>query len=172
MSTTPSNSAETDNSRRALYIAVTAFSVLLIAGVIYVATSPSKGGGASGQQQQRLEGGLRAGSPEFDQYRERIVLDKPEATEAARPIGDIVMRLTTTARNFTGRTIDGLEVYAAVVDSQDKPVKERTVVVIPKPGQTELEPNRTLEVPVMLEGMKKDDDRANIKMEVTAVRFK
>jgi hypothetical protein len=170
MSTTPSN-IEADSSRRTLYIAVIAFSVLLIAGVVYVATRPSAGGGASGQQ-QRLEGGLRAGSPEFEQYRERIVLDKPEATEAARPIGDIVMRLTTTARNFTGRTIDGLEVYAAVVDSQGKPVKERTVIVIPKPGQTELEPNRTLEVPVMLEGMKKDDDRANIKMEVTAVRFK
>lgn len=171
MSTTPQRSAETDNSSRLLYAAVIAVSVLLIAGLIYVATRPSRGDGASGQQ-QRLEGGLRAGSPEFEQYRERIVLDKPEATEAARPIGDIVMRLTSTARNFTGRAIDGLEVYAAVVDSQGKPVKERTVVVIPKPGQTELEANRTIEVPVMLEGMKKDDDRADIKMEVTAFRFK
>jgi hypothetical protein len=171
MSTTPPNSAETDNSRRMIYIVIIGVSVLLIAGLIYVATRPSTNGNAAGQQ-QRLEGGLRAGSPEFEQYRERIVLDKPEATEAARPIGDIVMRLTSTARNFTGRTINGLEVYAAVVDSQGKPVKERTVVAIPKPGQTELDPNRTIEVPVMLEGMKKEDDRANIKMEVTAVRFK
>jgi hypothetical protein len=170
MSRTPQNNAETDNSSRTIYIIVIAVSVLLIAGLIYVATRPSGNDTAAGQQ--RLEGGLRAGSPEFEQYRERIVLDKPEATEAARPIGDIVMRLTTTARNFTGRIITGLEVYAAVVDLQGKPVKERTVVVIPKPGQTELDPNRTIEVPVMLEGMKKEDDRANIKMEVTAFRFK
>ena len=170
MSTTPQNITETDNSRRTILIIVVAISVLLIAGLIYLATRPEKSGGAS-EQQQRLEGGLRAGSPEFEQYRDRIRLDKPEAVESVRPVGDIWMRLTTTVRNFTGRTINGLEVYAAVVDLQGKPVKERTVIVIPA-RQPELENNQTLEVPVVLEGMKKEDDRANIKMEVTAVRFK
>ncbi len=170
MSTTPQNIAETDNSRRTIFIIVAAISVLLIGGLIYLATRPEKNGGASGQQ-QRLEGGLRAGSAEFEQYRERIILDKPEAVESVRPVGDIWMRLTTTVRNFTGRTIDGLEVYAAVVDLQGKPVKERTVIVIPA-RQPELEHNKTMEVPVVLEGMKKEDDRANIKMEITAVKFK
>ena len=123
---------------------------------------------------QKIEGALRPGSPEFDQYRQKIPLDKPEATEAARAIGDIVMTLKTTVRNFSGRTINGLEIYAAVVDSQGKPVKERTVVAVPsrRTGQMELEHNQVLEVPVMLEGMRKEDDRANIKMEVTAIRFK
>jgi hypothetical protein len=170
MSTTPQNITETDNSRRTILIIVVAISVLLIAGLIYLATRPEKDGGAAGQQ-QRLEGGLRAGAPEFEQYRERITLDKPDAVESVRPVGDIWMRLTTTVRNFTGRTINGLEVYAAVVDLQGKPVKERTVIIIPA-RQPELEPNKTMEVPVVLEGMKKEDDRANIKMEVTAVRFK
>jgi hypothetical protein len=142
--------------------------VLLIGGLIYLATRPTTGGAG---EQQRLEGGIRAGTPEFEQYRERIMLDKPEATQSARPIGDIVMRLTSTVRNFTGRTINGLEIHAAVVDSQGNPVKERTVIVVPT-RQPEIEPNRTMEVPVMLEGMKKEDDRADIKMEVTAVRFK
>lgn len=169
MSTTPQNIAETDNSRRTIYIVIIIVSLLLIAGLIYVATRPSTNDNAAGQQ--RLEGGLRAGSTEFEQYRERIVLDGLEATESARPLGDIVMRLTATVRNFTGRAINGLEVYAAVVDSEGKPVKDRTVIVIPT-RQPELEPNRTIEVPVMLEGMKKEDDRADIKMEVTAVRFK
>jgi hypothetical protein len=160
---------ETNNSRRTIYIVVVAISVLLIGGLIYLATRPSTGGGAGGQQ--RLEEALRAGTPEFEQYRDRIVLDGLEATEATRAIGDIVMTLKATVRNFTGRTITGLEVHAAVVDSQGQPVKERTVIVIPT-RQPELEPNKTMEVPVMLEGMKKEDDRANIKMEVTAVTFK
>jgi hypothetical protein len=152
-----------------IFIIVAVVSVLLIGGLIYLATRPTTGGSAGGQE--RLEGGIRAGTPEFEPYRERIVLDKPEATEATRPIGDMVMRLTSTVRNFTGRTINGLEIYAAVIDSQGKPVKERTVIVVPT-RQPEIEPNRTMEVPVMLEGMKKEDDRADIKMEVTAVKFK
>jgi hypothetical protein len=170
MSTTPQNIAEAESSRRTVFIIIGIVSLLLIGGLVYLMTRPEKGGGAA---QQRLEGEgvLRAGAPEFEKARSGIVLDKPEATEATRAIGDIVMTLTTTVRNFTGRTINGLEMYAAVVDSQGKPVKERTVIIIPV-RQPELEPNKTMEVPVMLEGMKKTDDRADIKMEVTAVKFK
>ena len=165
---TEQNRAETNNSRRTVFIVVGLVSLLLIGGLAYLATRPEAGGGAS---QQRLEGALRAGAPEFEKARSQIVLDKPEATESTRAIGDIVMTLRTTVRNFTGRTINGLEIYAAVVDSQGQPVKDRTVIVIPA-RQPELEPNKTMEVPVMLEGMKKTDDRANIKMEVTGVKFK
>ena len=171
MSSSERRNDETDDSRRVIFIVVGIVSVVLIAGLAYWMTRP---GTQTSSGPQRLEGALRPGTPEFEQYKSKIVLDKPEATEASRPIGDIVMTLTTTARNFTGRTISGLEIYAAVVDLQGKPVKERTMIVIPsrRTGQAELEPNQTLEVPIMLEGMSKQDDRANIKMEVAAIRFK
>lgn len=171
MASTERRNDETDDSRRTIYIVVGIVSLVLIAGLGYWLTRPGVGP-SSGPQ--KLEGALRPGSPEFEQYKAKVVLDKPEATEATRPIGDIVMTLTTTARNFTGRTISGLEIYAAVVDLQGKPVKERTMIVIPsrRTGQAELDPNRTLEVPIMLEGMSKTDDRANIKMEVAAIKFK
>jgi hypothetical protein len=81
------------------------------------------------------------------------------------------MNLQTTARNFSGRTLNGLEVRAAVVDGEGKPVKERTVVVIPT-RQPELQPNGTMLVVVRLDGMKETDHRANIKMEVTGFKFK
>ncbi len=81
------------------------------------------------------------------------------------------MTLQTTVRNFTGRTITGLEMRAAVVDLQGQPVKERTVIIIPN-RQTELEPNRTLLVPIVIDGMSKEADRANIVMEVAAIKIK
>jgi hypothetical protein len=118
-----------------------------------------------------LQGAIRPGSPEFDKYKPGLVLEDPEATEAKRALGDTVMSLRTTIRNLTGKTLNGLEIHAAVVDHQGKPVKERTVVVIPG-RQTELPPNRTMDVPVMLEGMKDTDDRANIKMEITGFKIK
>lgn len=169
MSTSERNITEDEGSRRTIFIIVAAISVLLIVGLFL--WMRSAGNGPTSARQPRLEGGIRAGAPDFEQYRPKIFMTQPEATEAKRALGDIVMTLTTTVRNFTGRTLDGLEMYAAVVDSQGKPVKERTVIVIPT-RRPELDNNETLEVPVMLEGFTDADDRANIKMEITAIKLK
>jgi hypothetical protein len=170
MSTTERDVKEKDGTLRTIYIVVGVISLLLIGGIIYIAKRPAAV--ASGPAQ--LEGALRHGSPDFEKYKALITVDRPEATEGARAIGDIVMTLTTTVRNFTGKTINGLEMRGSVVDIQGNPVKERTVIVIPNnaAGVPELEPNKTLAVPILIEGMSKEADRANIKMEVTAVRFK
>lgn len=170
MATTEPDVEEKDKTLWTIYIVVGIISLLLVGGIIYIARRPAAT--ASGPTQ--LEGALRPGSPEFEKYKALITVDKPEATEGARAIGDIVMTLTTTVRNFTGRTINGLEMRGSVVDIQGSPVKERTVIVIPNnaTGVPELEANKTLAVPILLEGMSKDADRANIKMEVTAIRFK
>lgn len=170
MSTSEQDVAENKRTRLTIFLVVGVISLLLIGGIVYLARRPA--GGDSNQV--RLEGALRIGSPEFDKYKALITVDKPEATEGARAIGDIQMRLTTTVRNFTGKTIDGLEIRGAVVDMEGNTVKERTIIVIPNNarGTLELEHNKTLDVPIVLEGMSKEADRANIKMEVTAIRFK
>jgi hypothetical protein len=157
-----------DESRRRLIIIVVAIlSAVVIATVIglfiYVgrrSTPPT------------LEGAIRAGSPEFAQYQSKIVLDKPEAYESKQALGGIVMNLESIVHNFTGRTLSGLEIKGMVVDHQGKPINQRSVVVIPTDRQAELENNRSMPVRVMLDGMTDKDDRANIRMEVTAFRFK
>lgn len=167
MATTEGIVKEKDNTRLIMFAVIGIIAALVIAGLFYLKRQPDTGAVA----QQRLENALRPGSPEFPQLREKITLDKPEADEGKRAIGDWVMTLHTTVRNFTGRTIDGLEMYAAVVDLQGKPVKERTFIVIPA-RQPELGPNKTMPVQVTLEGMKDADTRADIKMEITAIRVK
>ena len=157
----------TDDSSRKLVIVVAILAAIVIAGFFYILL---RAAGSRGAGEPTLQGALRQG-PEFDQYKSRIMLDAPEADEAKRALGDIVMSLHTTIRNFTNKTIDGLEIHGAVVDHQGKAVKERNVIVIPA-KQAELAPNKTLAVSIMLEGMSDSDDRANIKMEVTGVRFK
>ncbi len=154
-------------SHRTVIIVVAVAAAVVIAIFFYLLMRASGGNTA----ELGLQGAIRPGSPEFEQYRPRIVLDDPEAEEAKRALGDTVMSLHTTVRNFTGRTLNGLEVKAAVIDHQGKAVKERTLVVIPT-RQPELEPNKIMKVAVMLEGMSDTDDRANIKMEVTGFRFK
>lgn len=159
-----------DNSRRTVLIVVSLIAALVVAGVIFLLMRAGQNSGSSAPQ--HLEGALRAGSPEFDQYRDRIVLDAPEALEGPRTVGDIWMQLETTVRNFTGRTITGLELTGSVVDLQGNPVKEKTIIIIPTAQQTELENNKTMKARVTLESISKDAVRANIKMTVAAVKFK
>ncbi len=165
---------EADASRRKIFIIAAIVSALLIAALVFWATRSGTNGAA---QQPRLEGAIRADSPEFAQLRERIVVDfiaDDDAFESTRPVGDIVMTLRPKVRNFTGRTITGLELLATVVDLDNNPVKQRTRIAIPnaETGQSELEHNKILVVSILMEGFNKDDVRANIRVEVTGVKFK
>lgn len=170
MSTNERDVAENNRTLWIVYGVIGIVSLLLIGGIIFIAKTPI----ATNVEQTKLDGALRSGSPDFEKYKALITVDKPEAKEGARAIGDIVMWLTTTVRNFTGKTITGLEMRGVVVDLAGNTVKERSLVVIPSgaTGVSELDPNKTMAVTITIEGMSKEADRANIKMEVTAVRFK
>lgn len=160
---------EPDGTRRKIYIGVALVAALLVAGVVYLATRPK-----APAAEPRLEGALRAGSPEFEQVRNQIVVEfdpDEDATESPRGIGDIIMMMRPTVRNLTGRTISGLELHTSVVDLDGQPIKERTVVAVPA-RQPELAPYKVLEVPIQIEGFKPGDVRANIKVELTGVKFK
>lgn len=159
---------ETSDSHRTVIIIVAVGAAVVVALFIgfLMWASAGRGGG-----EPTLQNALRAGSPEFDKNKPNIVLDEPEAFEAKRALGDLTMTLRTTVRNLTGKTINGLEIYGAVVDYEGKPIKQRTVVVVPA-RQAELAPNKTMLVQMMLEGMSETDPRANIKMEVTGFKFK
>jgi hypothetical protein len=157
-----------DKSRRTIVIVVALIAAVAIAGLFYVLMRAGKNSGAG---TTRLANATQPGSPDWEKYSKLIALDEPEADEANRALGDIVMTLRTTVRNFTGRTITGLEIRAMVVDHQGNPVRERYVVFVPA-KQPELAPNKTLPVNVVLDGMTETTDRANIKMLVSGFILK
>jgi hypothetical protein len=157
--------AEEDNSRRAIYLVVAVVALALTALLIYLAARPS-----AAPAEPRLEGAIRADSPEFAQVRERLVVEfdaDQNASESPRAIGDIVMFLEPTLRNHTGRTVESVELRAAVVDLEGRPVKQRTVV-----REINLEPNKVMKVPFNIDGFKSSDVRANATVELTAAKFK
>lgn len=164
----PDRRIETNETNRTLIIVVAVIAAVAIALLFYGLMRLGSGGGSA---DTGLQGAIREGSPQFEEQKKNIPLDDPEATEAKRALGDIVMSLQTTVRNLTGKTITGLEIRASVVDYEGKPVKQRAVIIIPA-RQPELAPNKTMPVNVMLDGMSETDARANIKMEVTAFKFK
>lgn len=160
--------SEPDGSRRKVIIIVAVVAAIILAILFYFLMRAS----TTRPPDPLLQGAVRSDSGEWGVHASKIHLDAPEATEAKRALGDIVMDLRTTVRNFTGRTLTGLEIKASVVNRQGQPVRERTVVVIPTQQQPELEPNRTMLVVVRIEGMTDADERANIKMEVTGFKVR
>ncbi|HKU74397.1 MAG TPA: hypothetical protein VJR02_10780 [Pyrinomonadaceae bacterium] len=164
----PDRRIEAAETNRTLIIVVAVIAAVVIAVLFYGLMRLS---GRSTASENTLQGAIREGSPQFAEQAKNIVLDEPEGTQAKRALGDIVMGLQTTVRNLTGKTLTGLEIRAAVVDNEGKPVKQKAVVVVPT-RQPELAPNKTMQVNVSLDGFKETDVRANIKMEVTAFKFK
>lgn len=164
----PDRRLESSESHRTLIIAVAIAAAVVIA-IVFGFLMWAVSSGPSGEV--ALQGALRAGSAEFEKNKPHIVLDEPEGWEGKRALGDLTMSLKTTVRNLTGKTLTGLEIKGSVVDYEGKPVKEKTLVFIPT-RQAELAPNKTMQVQMMLDGMKDTDPRANIRMEVTAFKFK
>ena len=161
--------SEPGDSSRKIVIIVAIAAAIVLATLFYFLMRASTG---PSRANPTLEGAIRPSSAEWTEFSQKIVLDEPEATEAKRALGDIVMNLQTTARNFTGRTLSGLEVKGSVVNRQGKAIREQIVIAVPSPQNPELEQNRTMLVQVRLDGMTDADERANIKMEVTGFKFK
>jgi hypothetical protein len=166
-----------DKTRHTIFMAAGLIALLLIGGLVYyLKTRPEPQPAVV--LDQKLEGGIRAGTPDFERFRSLIKLDEPVADFSHTMSGSIQMWLATTARNFTGRTINGLEMKGSVTDLDGKTIKERTMVVIPSGEINELENNQTARVPIPIPGFKGEDSdkiesgMAKIKMEVTAIKFK
>ena len=167
-----------EKSRTTLIIVVAAIAAILIGGLFYLLMRKT----AAPTPPATLQGAIRRGSADWDKYSKLIVLDDPGdcpeegsrfcAYESRRALGDIQMVLRGIVRNFTGKTITGLELTAAVIDHQDQPVRQRTRILVPSFAASELAPNKTLPVSVIIEGIAENDDRANVKMEVTGFTLK
>ena len=121
--------------------------------------------------QDAMEGAYREGSPEFQNYTRKIVAqtEEDQTTKSPTAMGTVSMYITGTIRNFTGKTLTGLEIKVGMVDTFGNLLKEKTVVVIPKQRET-LENNQSMAVKVTIEGFDPKDDLANIRWKVTAIK--
>lgn len=123
------------------------------------------------QKAQLLVGAFREGTPEFEKLTKRIITetDGDKTWESPVGTGTIMMNIAGKIRNYNDVALTGLEVRVTVVDMDDKPVKDNTVVVVPT-QQPRLEPRGEIAVNIQIEGFKPDDVRARIRWKVTAIK--
>jgi len=146
---------------------ITALLAVSAAGLHYLAMTRSD---LSSYTEPRLEGALQPGQPEFEEFRRHIAIEQLVGTEKVHPFDSLAVAMTATVRNNTGRSISGLELRGAILDRENSSVRERTVVVIPK-RQKILESGEAINTRILLDGIDKDSDRAQLLLEVTAIRF-
>jgi hypothetical protein len=145
-----------------IYASVAVAALLLIAGLAYLASRPTAKPG-----EERLAGAIRPGAPDFPA--DKLVVDfapDEDATMGANALGNYVVTMKPTVRNFTGRVVNGLEFRAAGLDLQGRPIRERTFVT-----EEEIETNRTASPAIGL-NFPSDNRPAQLKLELTGVRFK
>lgn len=120
----------------------------------------------------RLENAVRAGDKDFDYYKQRIAIEpNVDFSQDMQSIsGGLSMKLVAVVRNFTGKTITGLEVVGSVVDKNGNVVKEKNAIVIPTNVIQSLDNNKSTPITIFIDGFDKKDDRANIKFRLNAVR--
>jgi hypothetical protein len=151
-----------------MFVVAVLIGIALVAGLLGLVSMKK-----STQQIQvdAMEGAFREGSSEFALYTRKIIAetDTERTQQSPTGMGTIVMSIRGNILNITGRTLTGLEIKVTVVDSNDQPVRDKTTVVIPKEVE-KLESGKTLPVQVTIEGFNKDDDRANIRWKVTAIK--
>jgi hypothetical protein len=153
---------EADKSRLVIYAAVAVVALLLVGGLAYLASRPSVRPG-----EERLEGAIRPGAPDFPEGKLIVDFEPDEnATLGANALGNYVVTMKPTVRNFTGRVVNGLEFRAAGLDLKGQTIRERTFV-----WQQEIEPNK-VEVVSFSMNFPGDNQPASLKLDLTGVTFK
>lgn len=155
------------SSKKILFVALAIAVVAVLAVVGLLSLKPP----AAQVEQQAFEGAFREGTPEFELYTKKIVAqtDEDRTTKAQTAMGKLTMSIGGTIRNFTGKSLTGLEIKVGVVDSFNKVVKEKTQIVIPNQRES-LDNNQIMPVRVTIEGFEPEADLANIRWKVTAIK--
>ena len=150
-----------------LFIAGFVLGALFIAGAIWLLSfKPS----IDQQAAAILAGAHREGSPEFADLNKDIIISTDDKTvQSPMATGKISMFIHGNIRNKGTRTIRILEVGVSVVTQFNEVLRTRNILVVPV-QQATLGPDETIPITLSFDGFNRDDDRANIRWKVTAIK--
>lgn len=156
------------SNKNPIFLAIMGIGAFLVAGLlIWLLLTPSQ----KVDTTPKLEGALREG-PQFEELKRKIVVDKNQdfTTESRSLAGGLQMRLVAVVRNFTGKSLTGLEVVGTVIDREGKVVREKAAIVLPNSDYPKLDPNKTMPIQVTVDGFEETDDRADFKWRISALK--
>jgi hypothetical protein len=149
------------------FIVAILIALAVIAGLVFLLSRKPP---VNDQMAQLVASAYHEGTPEFADLSKDIIISTDDRTvQSPTGLGTISMYIYGKIRNKGSKTIDILEINVAVVTQFNQVLKEKRILVVPVQQPT-LEPDQLIPVTLALEGFSKDDDRANIRWKVTAIR--
>jgi hypothetical protein len=162
------NGASARQHRPRALLVVGAIAALMLAVLIIalVMTKPAA--------DRELENIVRAGSPEFDAYKDKVVVEVDPEDKMVYPnmIGMWQLQAKATLTNRGDRELTGVEVIGKMFDLQDKVIAQAVRLPIPH-NQTTLKPGESVKIAVKVDAPAKttEADVKDITIELRGLRF-
>lgn len=115
----------------------------------------------------------RAGSPDFDSYKDSVVLSNVERFTGKR-LNINYARLGGRVQNTGDKSIVGLQLRLAAIDFESSVRKEKLVTIIPSQltGRKSIEPNDVMDIELNLEPVPGPGELMDIIVEVVGLKVK
>ena len=160
------NGGERDRSRALLVLGAIATLILAVIITALTLTKPAV--------EREVENMVRAGSPEFDAYKDKVVLEvDPVKMSYPNMVGMWQLAVTATLSNRGNRELTGVEVVGKMLDLEDKVIAQAVSLPIPRIRKESLKPGESMTVKVKVDAPAKitEDQVKDILMELSGLRF-
>jgi len=161
------NGAEQDRSRALLIVGAIAVLVLAALITMLALTKPAS--------EKEVENMVRAGSPEFDAYKDKVVLEVDPDDKIVHPnmIGMWQLEVRAKLHNRGDRELTGVEVLGKMLDMEDKVIAQTLSRPIPRIRKEPLKPGESMNVKVKVDAPAKvtEAEVKDISIELHGLRF-
>ena len=163
------NGADVEKDRsRGLLVAGAIAALMLVILIIALAMTKSAA-------DKEVENIARAGSPEFDAYKEKVTVDVDPEGKMVYPnmIGMWQLEARATLTNRGDRELTGVEVIGKMFDLEDKVIAQAIRLPIPRSRKDPLKPGESMNIVLKVDAPQKitEDEVKDITIELRGLRF-
>jgi hypothetical protein len=163
------NDAGVEQDRSRGLLVVGAIAALMLA-ILIIALVMARSAG-----DREIENMVRAGSPEFDAYKDKVVVEVDPEGKMVYPnmIGMWQLQAKAKLSNLGDRELLGVEVIGKMIDHEDKVIAQAVKLPIPRAQPGPLKPGESTTIWVKVDAPRKitEDDVKDITVELRGLRF-
>ncbi|MCI0337117.1 MAG: hypothetical protein L0226_06045 [Acidobacteria bacterium] len=156
-----------ERARSRAFLVIGAIAVLFILALIMMLSSLRR------ENLPMLRNVVRAGSPEFDAYKDKVELEITGKITHPNMIGMFQLEVRAKLHNRGARMLTGVEVLGKMLDMNDKVISSNTSIPIPRIREEPLKPGESLSFSVKVDAPSRvqEHEVKDITIELRGLQF-